>query len=65
MIQSKTYSIYDEKTNKLKKFSITSAYKIKDCDKLKAKLDFIAGPSTGNLGDSVKTWTRIKMRSYC
>lgn len=51
MIQSKTYSIYNEESNEEYKFTITSAYKIKDCNKLKDELYFMTGPSTGNMGD--------------
>jgi hypothetical protein len=40
MIQSKTYSLYEEESNKEYKFTITSAYKIKDCNKLKHELYF-------------------------
>lgn len=51
MIQSKTYSIYDKESNKEYKFTITSAYKIKHCNKLKDELYFMTGPSSGNQGD--------------
>ena len=40
MIQSKTYSLYDEESNEEFKFTITSAYKIKHCNKLKDELYF-------------------------
>lgn len=51
MIQFKIYSIYDGKGNTEYKFTITSAYKIKDCDKLKDELYFLTGPIDGNQWD--------------
>ena len=51
MIQFKIYSIYEGEGNTEYKITITSAYKIKECGKLKNSLCLTTGPLDGNLGD--------------
>ena len=50
MIQSRVYTVCDDEGMELK-LSISSAYKIKQTNKLKAKLCFLTGHIDGNQWD--------------